>query len=716
MSVRPSPRLLSLLAVLLIVLGAAPHAAPRAEAAAGAPLALFDKPSVGWFSVRNMTVADHQTFFDQKSAQGYMMIDAERIEIGGQLRVSSVWQTNSDGRAWASRSNLTDAQFDAFWQEYRDAGMRLADQDAYLVDGAVRYAGIWVQNTESLAWASYQGMPDAEFSATFKRLSESGMLMTDIESYVAGGVRLYSSIWLQNSGNLEWVERRDMTGDEYAGYFAQYRDAGFRVIDLESYMLGNGAQRYAAIWYKNTSGRGWFAYRDMTARGFGNRWNQLRDAGYRLIDFEAYETDGGIRYAGVWRQNTGRPNWAFKDQVDALGEQYLAANKLAGFSIAITVDGQFVYLRGFGDADIADDKWFHSGTIARVASGCKAVAGALALELDEKNLIDINNTTRSYFPALPAFHTHTLRQLLSNRSGVRHYFDGGDPTKNVATQYNWQITASGLFAADPLAFTPGTGYRYSTHGYTLLGAAMESALGDPAAQILREHLSEPYGIATLRAEDRSQPNANRAMLYTAGGSGPVEASPDNISWKLLGGGCEVSGADYARFGVKLLDGSILSQSSLNQMWTAPDNLKAYGLGWDVGTNLGVKVVGKAGAQTGAASYIRIYPERGIVITVLSNQRAGSPSTLSRTIGELLLNAGVGANAAASAAPDAAAPDAALAADAPIEEPADELGAPELGIPLPSRLPPTATDDSAEPELDPAFDAPGTRVYLPLLRR
>jgi CubicO group peptidase (beta-lactamase class C family) len=711
MNVRPSPRLLSLLAVLLIVLGAAPQA-PPAQAAAGAPLALFDQPSVGWLSVRNMTVAAHQQFFNEKGDQGYIMIDAERIEIDGELRVSSVWQTNGDGRGWASRSNLTDAEFDDYWDEYREAGMRLIDQDAYLVDGAVRYAGIWMQNSEGLAWASFQGMPDAEFAATFERLSKSGMLMTDVESFVAGGTRLYSSIWLQNSDNLEWIERRDMTGDEYAGLFAQYRDAGFRVVDIESYMLGNGAQRYAAIWYKNTSGRGWFAYRDLTARGFGNRWNELRDAGYRLTDFEAYETDGGTRYAGVWRQNSGRPDWDFKDEVDVLGAQYLAANDMAGMSIAIAVDGKFVYLRGFGDADIAQDKWFHSGTVARVASGCKAVAGVLAQELDEKNLIDIANTTRSYVPALPAFHTHTLRQLLANRAGVRHYFDGADPTKNVAAQYNTQVAASALFAGDPLRFTPGTGYGYSTHGYTLLGAAMEAAIGEPVAQILREHLAEPYGISTLRAEDRSQPNANRATLYTAGASGPVEVVPDNISWKLLGGGCEISNADYTRLGVKLLNGSILSQASLDQMWTAPDNLKAYGLGWDVGSNLGVEVVGKAGGQTGAASYIRIYPERGIVITVLSNQRAGSPATLSRTIGELLLNAGVGASAATADVRQAGLAQAADSAD----EPAEELGAPELGIPLLITVPPTATEDSTEPELDPAFDDALIRLHLPLLRR
>lgn len=718
MRARPSPRLVALLLTLLIGLGAVP-AAPPARAAAGAPLALFDKPSVGWLSVRNMPAAAHQAFFDAQAEAGYMMIDAERIELGGQLYVSSVWQHNDDGRGWVSRSNLTDAQFDAYWREYTDAGMRLIDQDAYPVDGAIRYAGIWMQNSEGLGWASYQGQVDADFSATFDELSKGGMIIVDVESFVLGETRRYSSIWVENKGGLGWVERRNMTGDEYGAFFDQYAKAGFRVIDLESYMLGNGAQRYAAIWVQNTSGRGWYAYRDMTARGFGNRWNQLRDAGYRLIDFEVYETDGGTRYAGVWRQNTDRPNWRYKAQVDDLATAYRDANDVAGMAVAIAVGGKLVYLRGFGHADIADDKWFHSGTIARAASGCKAVAGVLALELEEQGLVDLDDTTRSEFPALPAFHTHTMRQLLSNRAGVRHYNDGADPTKSVDTQYNWQITASGLFAADPLRFAPGSDYGYSTHGYTLLGAAFEGALGDPASEILRERLAVPFGLGTLRAEDRSVFNTHRATLYRGTGSGPEEVDPDNISWKLLGGGCELSTADYARLGARLTGGQILGQAALDALWTPPDGEANYALGWDTGTHLGEQVVAKSGAQTGAASYIRIYPDRDIVVAILSNQRGHTPRNLSLQISTLLVNAGVGASLDAAGL---AGPDAAIAQADEAAEPEAELGETELGIPATVKLPPTATDDSAEPatapfaEGRPAAGPDANTVYLPLIRR
>jgi CubicO group peptidase (beta-lactamase class C family) len=710
MTLRLSPLLRAGFVALLLMIAGAPLS-PPAHAAAGAPLSLFDQPSIGWLSVRNMSLADHQDFFDKKAAEGYLMIDAERIAIGGELRVSSVWQANSDGRGWASRSNLSSEEFAEYWQQYVDAGYRLIDQDAYESGGGLLYAGIWMQNSENLGWYSYRNMSSAEFAATFDDLSRKGFMMVDVESYVAGEQRLYSQIWVENKDNLGWAERRNMTADEYAGYFDQYAKAGYRVIDLESYMLGDGAQRYAAIWVQNTSGRGWFAYRDMDAQGFGNRWNQLRDAGYRLIDFESYETESGIRYAGVWRQNSTRPNWRYKDLVNGLAEEYFADSDIAGMAVAIAVDGKFVYLRGLGHANIAQDTWFHSGTVARVASGCKAISGVLAMELEEQGLIDLDDDTRDHVPALPAFHTHTLRQLLSNRSGVRHYFAGADPTKNVDDQYDWQTTAAGLFAADPLTFAPGTDYGYSTHGYTLLGAAFEGAIGDPASEILWDHLSQPYGLPSLRAEDRSVPNAQRATLYTGGNSGPETVVADNISWKLDGGGCETSTADYARLGLKLLGGSILSQASLDTMWTPPDNQANYALGWDTGSHLGEQVVAKSGAQTGAASYIRIYPDRGITIAILSNQRGHSPRDLAVAIGELLLTNGVGNLVVGELASDLA------QSDDTDDEPAAELGAPGLGVALPIVLAPTATDDSTEPAGAPFAEGSSlNRVHLPLLAR
>lgn len=267
-------RMLFLVLACLIALSALPSA-PGVQAAHGLPTALFDPNETGWFSVRNMTVAAHQNFFNSTAAQGYMMIDADRQEIGSQLRVSSVWQRNTDGRGWVSRSNLTSAQFADYWEQYLKDGYRLIDQDAYTSDGSLLYAGIWVQNKENLAWASLRNLTGAEFGTNFANYSRDGFMLVDTEAYNTSNGLRYSQIWVQNTGNIGWAALRDMTAAEYAEAFNNYRAEGYRVHDIESYLVGT-TQRYAAIWIKNTNGRGWYAYRDLTAQAYGNLWPAAR--------------------------------------------------------------------------------------------------------------------------------------------------------------------------------------------------------------------------------------------------------------------------------------------------------------------------------------------------------------------------------------------------------------------------------------------------------
>ena len=92
----------------------------------------------------------------------------------------------------------------------------------------------------------------------------------------------------------------------------------------------------------------------MTSKAFHEEWAALRDAGYRLIDYELYPTSAGWRYAGIWRQNGDRLTWALKGSVDALVEAYFTSNNLPGMSVAIAENGEFRYLRGLGFQDVDD--------------------------------------------------------------------------------------------------------------------------------------------------------------------------------------------------------------------------------------------------------------------------------------------------------------------------------------------------------------------------
>ena len=616
-------------ALILATVAACLAFASPASATPAVPTSVFDPNETGWLSYRNLTSSQFSAKFAALKSQ-YMVIDLEVDVIDGAYRVGAVFRKNPDGRGWASLRNLTSDEFHERWTHYRDRGYRLVDQETYVHNGDRLYAGVWHKNVEGFGWASYRGVTSAEFSEKFDHYRDLGYLPIDFEVYEVGGELRHGAIWVENDEGLDWRLKRNMTSAQFSSTFSSYADQGLRSLDFEAIETGSG-MRYAGIWIENRSGRGWYLYRDLTANGYRNRWNQLYDKGYRLDNFEKYDTPSGIRYSGIWRQNTDRPNWPLRADVDAAVKAERDEFDVPGIGVAIAHDGKLVYLGGVGDQDVADDVWMHSGSVNRIASVSKAVTGALAMRMVAQHpSLDLDDPIQDYLPQLPAHHTYTVRQALMNRSCLVHY-PAGMSSQNQ-TQYDSSLEVLETFADQPLGCTPGQ-YLYSTYAYNAPAGVFEGLEGTSFDQIAFNELTVPFGLTTLRTENLAG-SLDRATLYETDND---EYDGDNTSNKYPGGGFVSSSRDLTRFGMGILDGTILSEDQREEMW---DPIGSYAMGWDVGTaEGGQRVVGKSGGQPGAKAYLRIYPDDGIVISVLSNRQGGghSASALSREIGEQMLD-------------------------------------------------------------------------------
>lgn len=668
--------LLSLFAILVTMLPAVATAAPQPQvtidpalpaadvapaslsdgatgelvtAAGVLPSSIYDPDEIEWSSIRGLSSSAFSDHFNAMKDK-YLMMDIEVDEIAGEQRVSAVWQRNTDNRGWAEHRNLNTDAFHTKWTELKDAGYRLVDQEAYTLGGQWYYAGIWVENKENLAWASYRNLTTEEFSQRFAEFRDAGYLMVDVEGYSTGSGLRYSMIWVKNTENLAWAEYRDLSSDGFAQKFEELR-ATHRMWDVESYRH-NGVQYYAGIWVENKNGRGWAEYRDMTEVGYRNRWYRMRDLGYRLIDFNIYPTADGERYAGIWRQNSDRPDWALREGVDNLAQTHLDTFNVPGLSVAIAKDGDIKYMRGFGFQEVDEGTWYSARTLNRLASVAKTVGAVLALRLWQDGVIDdLDAASDTILNSLPAHHTHTVRQLLSNRTGIGHYPDYDVPIQ----QYNTALAASQAFwntdnnpnvAGTQLLYTPGTDCVYSTHAHTILGAVLEAATGETITDLVEEQISAPFGLTTVQTENRTDGDDNRSAVYN---SANADVAADNTSWKILGGGLESSAYDLLRFGMKTLDGTIINADTLTEMQLAPNptncndpnwgNMGNYALGLQVGTQKGTTVLWKGGNQLGSNTHIRLYPDENMVIVVLANRNENhSTQTLATQIGDLILDA------------------------------------------------------------------------------
>jgi CubicO group peptidase (beta-lactamase class C family) len=589
---------------------------------------VFDPDEASWDSVLNLTAGEFAEDFSTRQADS-ILIDIEVNEVNSGQLFSGVWQQNVDGRLWASHFQMTSSQFSNKLTLYGQLGYRLIDQEIYSVAGQQYHAASWIENSEGYTWASSQQLTGSEFSDRMDQYKGDHILI-DVEATTVGNAIQYADAWVENTENFRWTLSRDRTVAQFAHDFNRYQGL-YRIHDIESYQV-DGEQRYAAIWIQNSNGRAWESMWDMDTQDYVNQSRRLRDLGYRLTDVERYETTDGTRYAGAWRQNTDRPDWYLRSTVDAIADAHATEHNIPGLSVAIVYQDEIRYMRGFGHQNIASDVWYSAHTINRLASVSKAVGGVLLLKLGEQGEIDPSAATSTYVAEMPAHHTHTLAQLTSNRGGVGHYSELGLGT--LYTQYDTAVAASELFWDESLLSIPGTIYDYSTHGYTLLGAGIEGATGEAIDDVLFSELGSGLGLPTLKAEDRSVANEYRTTLYNTNNT---EATPDNISWKILGGGVEASAYDLVRFSSMLMGGEILSGEGLEQLWTVPPPTSvSYALGWSVSTLQGEFSIRKDGSQLGANTYVRLFPELELGIVVLANRRNSEPGVLSIDIANAIL--------------------------------------------------------------------------------
>lgn len=313
-----------------------------------------------------------------------------------------------------------------------------------------------------------------------------------------------------------------------------------------------------------------------------------------------------------------------------------------GMSVAAVAGDRLAWAAGFGVADVENQVPATAETVYRVASISKTFAATAVMQLVEKGLVSLDDPIRKWVPQFPrkGDTTITLRHLLTHTSGIRHYKPG--EMANPAS-YDSVADAIRLFKDDPLLFTPGTKYSYSTYAFNLLAGVVESASGLTYEAYLRERVWGPAGMTATRLEHPPEIVPHRARQYEkAGSNGNVRNAPyADLSVKWAGGGIISDAVDLAKYHIALDAGKLLRPETLARMYTPsvlPDGTRTeYGLGWMVFADArGRRFVGHAGGATGGTTFLLRSPERKVAVVILCNvESAGDLRALAIEIADLV---------------------------------------------------------------------------------
>jgi CubicO group peptidase (beta-lactamase class C family) len=318
----------------------------------------------------------------------------------------------------------------------------------------------------------------------------------------------------------------------------------------------------------------------------------------------------------------------------------LQRNDIAGAVVAIVRDGQVLFAKGYGFADMKSRKPVSvDGTLFRPGSISKTFTWTAVMQLVEQGKLDLDRDVNDYIDfRIPARFGKpvTLRNLMTHTPGweesVKELFVAKATEVYPIDQYLKRRLPRQLFP-------PGTTPAYSNYGATLAGYIVQRVSGMPFDQYVDKNIYQPLGMAHATFSQPLPENLQPLMSegydkasQPAKGFEFVEAYP--------AGSMSVTAADMCKFMIAHLqngqynDAQILKPETAQLMHSRTFGLlpqmngMAYGFYEE--TRNGHRIIGHGGDTQWFHSDMHLMPDQNLGFFVSYNSAGkgdGSPRTI-----------------------------------------------------------------------------------------
>ena len=331
-------------------------------------------------------------------------------------------------------------------------------------------------------------------------------------------------------------------------------------------------------------------------------------------------------------------------QVDTDAAEVLASTGVPSASLAVVKGGQIAYVKAYGRARLEPAMAATPEMQYSIGSVSKQFTAALILLLTQDGKVKLDDPVGRYLPELTRANEVTVRQVLSMTSGYQDFW----PEDYVMTSMMQPSTPQQILAIwgkKPLDFEPGTEWQYSNTNYVIAGRIAEIAGGKPLIEQLRERIFRPLHMTGVFNSDASRLPADDPTGYYRHALGPLRPAPqEGTGWMFAAGELAMPASDLALWDISLMDRTLLSAASYDEMFTEV-KLKdgkgsGYGLGVQVGTRNGHRYIEHSGEVSGFVSENIVFPDDKAAVTVLTNEDASSAAgALARKVASLVLSGG-----------------------------------------------------------------------------
>src|SRR5262245_26658991 len=313
-----------------------------------------------------------------------------------------------------------------------------------------------------------------------------------------------------------------------------------------------------------------------------------------------------------------------------------------GCALAIVKDGQVIYKRGYGVANLEYNIPITPSSVFYVGSIAKQFTAMCIALLAQQGKFSLDDDIRKFVPEIPDYGAPiTIRHLIHHTSGLQDFWDLiGKEGRRWDDAYDLKDVIEIVARQKELNCKPGGKHLYSNTGYMLLAVIVQRATGKSLRQYAEEQIFKPLGMLHTRFhDDHTAILQNRVYGY-------VPQNGNNFSVHVINNDLVGAGGLWTTVeDLSLWDANFYSAkvggSKLIQLIQTPgtiiDGAKCdYAFGLHIDEYKGLKRVRHGGVFAGYRAEMIRLPDKRLSVALLCNSSSIVPTTLANEIADIFL--------------------------------------------------------------------------------